>query len=140
MLRIIMAAAAVLTASAASAQDRIGVLINFNGDDAAGKRLAYFLRDEVRKSGTFREVTKSEDSAFTLDFITIDPATSGSLTSYSYAIQFTNDDGFNYFIASYAGYCGSDRLKDCAELLVGNLGEKLESIKAALKANKGFND
>lgn len=131
-----------LLATPASAQDnRIGVYLRFTGNDTAGKQLAFQLREQLRRSGSFREAYSWEDSGFTLAFITLDPETSGSLTAYSYSVLLTNQEGLDYHVKSFAGYCGIQRIRECAADLLDNLGAELEDIRAAINAqpvNQGF--
>lgn len=124
-MRILIAAllATILPFCFAKAQE-IPVYVGFAGDDLVGQRLAYQFKDEIRKSGAF-EIEYSEEAAiFDVKMITLDPEEASDQTYTVYSLTFTlsNADGFNYYLDSYVGTCGSDAVPRCAEKMVQNLG------------------
>lgn len=116
--------------------NQVGIYLDFAGQDPLGKQLDFFLRERFRQSPTFREVFDPKQGAFVLHLTTIDPTfnNDGFSTSYSFAVTITNPAGFDYYVTSLVGVCGSQKLTDCATSLFGNVGSVLEEIRRSLAA------
>lgn len=124
-------ALAVTLGTAASAQ--LAVEIEATAEDAIGRRLAFYLRDEIGKSGTFSEVTSAYKTGFKVSMVTLDPyekgARAGTSTVYSFVILAKNDEGWDYFLTTYVGVCVNPQ--ECAKSLFGALGEQAEELRQA---------
>lgn len=132
---IFMLASAVLTFTPSSGRaedNKISVFFEYSGDDSIGKQIAFLMLEEIRKSGSFRHTFDKSESVFTVSLVSMDPSGDAHHSIYSYSILLTNNDGFDYFITSYVGVCGSQRISTCAVDLFSNLGVQLEEIRRAL--------
>ena len=138
LLRTLMVFAILICGStgATAAEDKLGVYIQFAGNDPVGKQLDFFLREKFRQSPTFQEVFDEKQSVFALYFTTLDPSLNdnGLTTSYSFVVTIENQNGFNSYITSHVGICGGSRLTECATTLFGNVGSTLEEIRRKLQA------
>lgn len=114
----------------------INVRINHSGEDRVGQQLAFYVRDTIRRSGTFKEANAGVEATFALNLITLDPDEDRvqNRTIYSLAIVIENREGLDWYVTSIVGTCGASRLRECAEDFHAELGAELETIRAALMA------
>lgn len=128
----------------AHAQDvKIPVLVDISAGDPVGNRLAFYLRDEVAKSGLFGTAPENADRGIRVVLVTMDPYASGQSrgenTIYSYVILIRNGpDDFDSFITTYVGACSTDP-RGCAADLVGYLGENVEELRQRLRRATALN-
>lgn len=125
-----------LTGRALAQNGKVAVFVESSTDDTLGRQLAFYIKEQIRRSGAFREAFQKSDSVFTIGFVTIDPdsemTSRGTRTIYSYTIQLTNKGGLPYYITSIVGACGRQVLEGCSADLFASLGEQLEEIRSVL--------
>lgn len=135
---------AMFFATAAQAQDadKLPVAISISAEDTVGRRLAFYVREEIAKSGSFAVVDEDFGRGFKVELVTIDPGSDGVQTAYSLVILIAQKEGFDLFVINYVGHCGADRVRDCAQRILGSLGEQVETIRQAVKrqSRTGFKD
>lgn len=127
-----LALSVALTSHPALAQDgKLGIHIAVTTEDPVGRRLAFRFRDAVGRSGAFREVAAGE-KGFKASLVTLDPTKDGQMTVYSLALLIPRDEGLDYFVTSYVGVCGQDKLQACAQDMLEGIGEEAEKIRQAI--------
>ena len=117
------------------------VLVDHTGDDVVGQRLAYLVKDEVRRSGSFNLVYDETDAIYQVHLITLDPDEGypQGWTIYSASFVLSNEYGFDDYLTSKVGYCGSAKLQGCAENIVQEVGiwneNFLETLSQSVSQN-----
>jgi hypothetical protein len=116
--------------------------LQHTGDDIVGSRLAYYVKEGLRKSSG---LTLSDDSDYRiqLSIVTLDPSSNkdGYSTVYSavWKLKFPTQL-YPFFLNQSVGTCGSRRIEDVADGLVADT-DKLATdfvrlIKAAVKKSQ----
>lgn len=134
-LAVILASLALSVATSAHSQTaKVTAYIDHSGNDPLGQQLSFFIKEQIRASATFSEASKYTDGGLQLHLITLDPDHgSGYQTIYSATITVYNPDGYDYFITAFVGNCGTNKIRECAASLYGDMGAQLEEIRKALQ-------
>jgi hypothetical protein len=121
---------------AVAQQARPSVYVNYSGDDAVGRRLAYELRTQIAESPLVALADNPDDALLRANLITVaaDGENGYTLTAYSYVITLKEfDGGFDRFYTHFAGVCGSTRVRECGRDLLTRVVEVRDEIIAALR-------
>jgi hypothetical protein len=105
-----------------SAEPPIPVKLDVYGDDTAGQRLVYWIKEGLRRSSRFKLV-EQQSFGFELSIVTleIDKDNPGGSTVYSVSWVWNNSEQpYPFFLTSEVGLCGSKRIQECAEGLVAS--------------------
>jgi hypothetical protein len=122
-----------LLASVSHAQ--INVSLATTGEDIIGKRLAFEIREGVRRSAAMRLVDSEERAAIRLQLVTLNPSEqSGSQNWTVYSVVYTVANLSNVksslFMNHYVGTCGSSKISACAAGIVAETDEWATAFKA----------
>lgn len=118
------------------------IYVEATGDDTVGRRLASELREKIARSAQHKMVYTREDAGFVIVLVTLEDAKNLS-TAYSYALTMPQVDkkGFDYFMTSSVGVCGSDRVTTCAATIFAGADESISQFVSVLqrvfKENQG---
>lgn len=123
--------------SAAAQVPKLPVYIGATTNDPVGRRLAYHVRDQIGRSGTFTEVSADNDRGFAAMLVTIDPSVDGDghMTAYTLVILIRNPGGLDYYLQSYVGTCGANKVAYCASEIVSDIGDQAEMVRQALQTS-----
>jgi hypothetical protein len=134
ILFVIMAICFALMPQSVLAQRKIAVEVIHSGQDSVGARLAYQVKEDIRRSAGLR-LTNIDESRLILHLLTDDASmggngpTPGSSTIFSYTITWKNDGDLpEMFISSGQGVCGGKRLNDSAEELVAVIDSSYKRV------------
>lgn len=135
MLSRAFCAVLTLAAGVAQAQENKAVPVHLSAqcsEDTVGSRIAFKLREGIRRSTSMRIVESYNDSIVQLSLVCIDPgSSSGTVSRYSYAITFLNHKGYyDYHLTHGVGFCGSSRVDECAEGLVAAADQAIVDLKS----------
>jgi hypothetical protein len=131
---VFLCAAILLGPTTCSAAEPRNYPVEFihDGDDVVGGRLAYQIKECIRKSSAMTLASAEGGCRYQLIVQTMPYAedSPSAATLYSYVINIyipvtANGCGAGY-ITSSIGYCGSDRVASCAESIVANLDSVIE--------------
>jgi hypothetical protein len=121
----------------ASAADPISVYVKSQcSKDPVGERIAFKVREGLRRSSSMASVDTYSDSVMQLSIVCIDPDKDkiGSISNYSYAITTTNTEGYYDFqITHGVGTCGTRRVDECAEGLVADIDKAISDAIRRVK-------
>jgi hypothetical protein len=107
------------------------------GDDTVGKKLVYFLKESIQASSSMHLYTSDDSLRIQLSIVTLEdnPKNPGSSSVYSVTWLWNNEQTlWPYYLTSSVGYCGSDRVKSCAESLTAGTYEEAEKIFKLMEA------
>jgi hypothetical protein len=115
------------------AQRIIAVEVVHEGDDSVGQRLAYQVKESIRRSarresGDLFKLTNIDESRLIIYLVTADEfeKSPGAKTIYGVTYTFTYGGGdAPKFITSGVGSCGADQVNKSAESLVANIDKVL---------------
>lgn len=104
---------------------KAAIEVDHTGDDFVGQRLAYQLKEEIRRSSSLR-LTNSNEPRLIISIITIDleKEYKGNWSAYSIAWLVCNIKS-ERFITHNVGYCGASRVKEIAESIVAKADKKI---------------
>jgi hypothetical protein len=115
---------------------RIPVEVVATAEDSVGKRLVYFVKEGIRSSSSL-DLTVDGILRIKLLIVTLDQNSSrpGYSTAYSVVVTWVNpQQPFPFYLTQYVGYCGSNRVQECAQGLVASTAEQAEFVVRMLKA------
>ncbi len=103
-------------------------------DDMIGSRLAYSIRETIRKSSGMKLVDRSEDASIYLHFLSINPdkrSNENYRTSYAvtWTVQTFHTPPVEMYLTSSVGICGSDKVSSCAEGIAATTDEQAQKIR-----------
>lgn len=132
---VVVLGAIVLSAQPALASSKVSVEVQATTDEGIGRRLAFHLREQIGKSGSFESAATGK-AVLKVVLVTLDlgEAANGVAYSYTFLIRST-EGGYDYFITSGVGTCGPNGATTCAAYVFDELGEELEKIRQILNAD-----
>lgn len=99
-------------------------------------RLVYAFKERLRRSSTLRVVDAEQDSALQVHLHAMDPDANGYQTVYSVAWTFSQPAypvGFRFYNDSTVGFCGSNRIGECADSLAGKTDEFASQLREFMR-------
>ena len=124
-----------LISSAASAEMPVEVISTT--PDMVGQRLVYYLKEGIRSSSSLGISFDQKKVRMQVNVVTLDQSQTypGYSTVYSVVILWNNPaQPFPFYLNQYVGYCGSDRIHECADGLVANVSEQADDVLRAFRA------
>jgi len=124
-----------IVCSVALAQENKKLPINLSfqcDEDTVGLRVAYKIREGVRRSSSMRIADSYSDSLIQMSLVCLNPDTgeSGNVSYYSYAITFVNRNGYyDYQLRHGVGTCGRLRVDECAGNIVATIDNEIDRLK-----------
>ncbi len=122
-----------VTASAQEGKSYLPVhLFSQCDNDSVGQRLAYKVREGLRRSSSMKVADSYGDSVIQMSLVCLDPSAgeSGSVSRYSYSITFLNTKGYyDYQLTHGVGTCGTRRVEECADGLVADIDSEVGKLK-----------
>jgi hypothetical protein len=118
--------------------EKFAVEIVHHGEDRGGQQFVFLLRDQFRRSASFR--VTSEGPQFKLFVTSMDTSTITVGPSTTYAIVLTASkagEGFGYpegYITSAVYSCPIRSLSECAATAYGEVGAELELAEKEARA------
>ena len=128
-MRTLLLLLSLLYSSSALAQMSVQVLST--ADDPVGARLVYALKEQIRQSSSLKLSLDPDEMGLQANIVTLEqnPRQPGNSTVYSLVITWHNPQiPFPYLINQYTGYCGSDRVRSCAENLVAEISDTSDKL------------
>ena len=101
-------------------------------NDTVGQRLAYKVREGLRRSSSMKVADSYSDSVIQMSLVCLDPSAgeNGSVSRYSYSITFLNTKGYyDYQLTHGVGNCGTRRVDECADGLVADIDSEVGELK-----------
>lgn len=127
---VLLATLAVLSPSHATGQTAVHV--HADADDAVGARLAFALKERIRRSAGMALVDRASDAGLIVRFVTIETS-SGAGTSYSIVWTVPVPDALEVYRGHMVGYCGSDRVPSCSDRLTAETDRKAEELRVMIR-------
>ena len=129
-----LACALSISVQAASAQTKIPVSVAVTANDSVGRQLAFHLRDQIGRSGTF---SLSDEAVLKVVLVTLDPDKQDNRTIYNYTFVLSGmSSGLDAYLTGGVGICGKSRVQECGLDVMTSLGEEVEVIRQALSSSK----
>lgn len=135
MLRVLLVAMLGCVAFPAIGKDteaQIPVYLNAQcANDTVGQRIAYNIRERLRQSSSMKNVDSLDSSEISVSFLCASPdeSVSGHLSTYAYAVKVANFKGpYDYHISLRSGRCGTNRVEECAELVVSDIDSDIVEV------------
>jgi hypothetical protein len=135
-LSLLIGLSLLISAEMASAQ--IKVYLGATAQDMVGGRLAYAIKEGIRRSAAMQLVDREQDGFIRVNLVTLDPQTTSSTginTIYSvvWTTQTFHTPPVTMFLHTVVGICGSERVAQCADSLVAITDEQVSNIRAVIQ-------
>lgn len=116
------------------AQRHVAIEVSHSGDDSVGSRLAYLIKEGIRRSAGLR-IASNDKSRLIIHLVTMDEfrESPGTATIYSYTITFYSFGGTEIYLTSGVGSSGTLRVNESAEGLIAKLDREADGLRKALK-------
>jgi hypothetical protein len=144
-LALFILASVGVSESSAQTRPRAGVCVAQEGEDAVGSRLAYAVREELRKSAGYDVVERSK-CLYRISLISLDLASGsesqGVRSTVSVVVTMTNllplkasdpQTWYPIYLTSGVFTVGSSRVDDQAKSVMALLDQAVEDFKAATR-------
>ena len=137
MTRTLVLLAALMTAQLAAfpAAAQMSVYVGATAPDPVGTRLAYAIREGIRRSAAMTLVDREQDGFLSVRMVSLDPDRSdspnGNRTIYSvvWTTKTFRDTPVTMYLTSSVGICGSNRVAQCAEALVADTDSQVSQVR-----------
>lgn len=120
------------------AEQKIPVEVAATGEDHVGKQLVFKIKEEIRRSASFKITDNLKESRMKICVTTLDPyknnpvpGYSGQSTVYSFVIVAAGVFFNDIFITGYVGVCGLKHIKDVAENTIAIIDDNLQFFETA---------
>jgi len=113
------------------------VEINSTTPDVVGQRLVFALKEGIRSSSSLGISFDQSKPRMQVNVVTLDQSTtsSGYSTVYAVVILWNNPaQPFPLYLTQFVGYCGSNRVRECADGLVANVSEQADGMLKLFQA------
>lgn len=131
-LRVIIAGLFLLAAGDACAQ-KASVFFEIEASDNVGSRLAYSIKEGIRRSSGMQLVDQAERSFWGLSLVTLDPdQQTAQRTVYSLVWTMRLPGGTRSYVTHKVGICGSTRVAECADQIVAETDRKASDFARGL--------
>lgn len=112
--------------------------VSHSGEDIVGGRLAFAVKERIRKSESMR-ITYEKELRATIILVTLDQYkdSPGTSSCYSFVLCWDNpEQPLSFYITSFVGYCGSSRVDEVAEGLVADVDKEIGKILSSIKQSQ----
>lgn len=121
----------------ATAFAQMKVYVTHSGDDSAGTRLGYAIKEGIRRSAGMTLVNREQDGRIAIRIVTLDPDdrdSSGRRTIYSAVLtaETLHNTPVTMFLTTFVGICGVNRIQACADGLVAETDKQVSWIQSLL--------
>jgi hypothetical protein len=121
----------VLMPQTAMAQLKIAVEVGHQGKDPVGSRLAYQVKEGIRRSAGLR-LTNSNEPRAIMRLITVGMTEYPQTSSiYGYTLTHVGAGVGEMFMISGVGECGSKVVNEIAERLIATIDKEVEEVRKA---------
>jgi hypothetical protein len=99
--------------------------------DTVGQRLVFAMKEGIRTSASLGISFDQTKPRMQVNVVTLDQNSPnpGYSSAYSVVVLWNNPEQvFPFYLTQYVGYCGSSRVRECADGLVANVSEKADEI------------
>jgi hypothetical protein len=135
LVALLLAAAALPVAAQPST--KLPVFINAQTPDPVGQRVAFLLRERLRRSAGFELVPTVERSAMTLSVVSMESQVGNHGLESAYSVVVTATDAAALTGASYwtnmVGMCGASKVAECAETVASLLDRSSIALQAEVQ-------
>src|SRR5690606_32516850 len=132
--------AAGTSAAADSNTNYVPVYVNAEcEDDSVGERLAYKVREAIRRSASMKVAVSYSDSVIQSSIVCLNPNSDdrGVISRYSHAITFINTKGtYDYELIHGVGTCGVNKIDSCAESIAASIDKAIVDLKEQIANGK----
>ena len=126
-----------LLIAAASASAQVTVYVSVTAPDAVGGRLAYSIKEGIRRSTAMQLVDREQDGFVRVNLVTLDPDKTSPGIRTIYSVVWTTETFHKIPVTMYltnrVGICGSDHVLQCAESLVAGTDEQVSFVRLAVQ-------
>lgn len=132
MIKFIAVVCLLMLSEIAGAQMPVQVV--HTGTDRIGQQLVFYYKEAIRGSNSFK-IALEPTLGIRVRVVTLDPddANRGYSTTYSVTWTWNNpQQPFDYYLTSYVGICGADRVRSCADDLLVVTSNQLEDLQRLL--------
>lgn len=99
--------------------------------DTVGQRLVFGLKEGIRSSTSLGLSYDKSKPRLQVNIVTLDqnPSNPGYSTVYAVVVVWNNpNQGFPLYLNQYVGYCGSNRVRECADSILSVVSETSDSL------------
>lgn len=116
----------------ATAAEAANIMIQAKADDTVGQSIVYNLRNQIARSALHKLVYTRDDAGFIINIVTV--AGTGGESAYSAVLIMPplNGKGFDLFVNSFAGICGSAATEACAASILSGMDGEMAKVTSAL--------
>jgi len=109
------------------------IMVDATSDDPVGQLLVYNLKDKINASSINKLVYTKDDAGFVINIVTI-KENDGNDTAYAAVLSMPqlNKKGFDYYITSQVGFCGSSVTESCASKILAAFDQPMTDIATAI--------
>jgi|SRR6185295_7462574 len=119
-----------LVIMSATAGSSATIMVVSTSSDTVGQSIVYNLRNQISRSSVYKVAYTRDDAGFVISVVTV-PGVEGRTAAYSAVLTMPPLDkkGYDYYVTSVVGYCGSEATERCASnILSGFDGDMMEII------------
>ena len=137
---LLLAAAVFPAAAQAPAKlppEKLPVFVNAQTPDPVGQRVAFLLRERLRRSAGFELAPTAERAAMMLNLVSMESQAGNNGLESAYSVVITATDGAALTGASYwtnmVGVCGARKVAECAETVAALLDRSSVELRAEVQ-------
>lgn len=111
------------------------VVATLDDGDTVGSQYLYFLREDIRRSSSYRLVDGSQ-AAWKLIIVTVGYPKGKSSIYSAVLVLDEGPKGPDLYLTNFVGTCGMNSTESCAKSILGNTDQFIENFKARVNSRK----
>lgn len=117
---------------------QVKVFVSSTAPDSVGNRLAYAVKEAIRRSSGMQLADREEDALISLSIVTLDPDKNyneSNRTIYSavWTVQTFHSTPVSMYLTNSVGICGTGRVSQCADGLAADTDAKISSVRSLIR-------
>lgn len=135
-MKYVIASTLMMLATSVAAQEgrsTVPVYVSAQCDqDIVGKRVAFKVKEGLRRSASMSLADRYPDSVITLSIVCQDPDANlnGVISRYAIQVTLLNPKGFyDYALTHGVNTCGANRVDSCADSLVADIDDAIGKLR-----------
>lgn len=130
--RFFKAAVAAAAAGCATVSQAATIMVDSTSQDSVGQSIVYNLRNQIAKSSLHKIVYSKADAGFVISIVTLKETDGVSVYSAALLVPPFDKKGWDYYITSQVGYCGSTVTESCASRILSGFDQDMTDVSAAI--------
>jgi len=109
------------------------IMVTSTSEDTVGQSIVYNLRNKIAQSSLHKIVYTREQAGFIIAIVTLKQDDGSAAYSAVLLMPPFDKKGFDYYVTSIVGYCGSNVTERCGANILASFDQDMTDISTAVQ-------